>query len=171
MNITDFQLELNSRTNPTIVGFWAPWCGQCRIKKPVLEKLANQYTDRVGFWAINADEHPDLLRAFKILGIPTVLITRNGKVIGRYTGIQSEQQYRVTFEMLANRAEIRERTLPQFERFLRITAGTALAMTGIFTQAWGLTHAGGILAFLGMYDRCPIWRAITGWIKERQKAS
>jgi thioredoxin 1 len=81
-------------------------------------------------------------------------------------GAQNEAGYRALFEALAEGREVKI-PLSTFDRFLRLGAGALLAMVGISTGNWLLTGAGGVVAFLGVYDRCPIWRAVTGLISSK----
>jgi thioredoxin 1 len=131
---------------------------------PILEKLANEYEAKVGFLPINADISHDILEHFKIIGIPTVLTVRSSRVVGRVTGAQNEAGYRTMFEAIA---EAREVIVPMsgFDRNLRLGAGSLLVIVGISTGNWLVGSVGVIIAFLGVYDRCPIWKAITSKIQ------
>lgn len=166
MNLTQFQRKVSTAATPIVVDFWAPWCAPCRVTKPILEKLAQEYKDRVEFMPVNADESRDVLEHFKIIGIPTVLTIRGGEVVGRVTGAQNEAGYRSMFEALAEGREVKV-PLSAFDRALRIGAGALLAVVGISTGNWLVLSIGGIIAFLGVYDRCPIWRALTKLIASR----
>lgn len=68
-------------TGPTVVDFYATWCGPCRELAPVLEQLEMKYKGRVRFLRIDVDEQPDLAQSFQIESIPTLLyITGDGVV-------------------------------------------------------------------------------------------
>jgi thioredoxin len=165
MNLTQFQQKISSADKPIVVDFWAPWCGPCRMTKPVLEKLANEFSGKVEFLPIDADASRDVLANFRVFGIPTVLAIRDGKVVGRVTGAQNEAGYRALFESLAEGGEVKF-PMSTFDRTLRLGAGLLLIAIGISTANWFLLGIGGIVAFLGVYDRCPIWRAITGILRK-----
>jgi thioredoxin 1 len=167
MNRTAFDKQLRSRTRPVVVDFWAPWCGPCRVTRPILEELAGEYKDKVDLWQVNADDSPDVLQSLKIYGIPTVLLYRDGKQIGRFTGVQSRENFRAMFEVLASGETSVQIALRPLDRIFRVGAGTVIALVGIIGGSWLLIAMGALLAFLGVYDRCPIWRAITGWWRER----
>jgi thioredoxin 1 len=160
MNNSDFQRRISQTDKPVIVDFWAPWCVPCRITKPILEKLASEYNAKVDFLAVNADEARDLSDQFDIVGIPTVLALHEGKVLGRITGAQNESGYRAMFESLLNGKEVKIQ-LSASDRILRLTAGTLLVMIGISTSSWLVLGMGGVVAFLAVYDRCPLWAGIT----------
>ena len=166
MNLLQFQQKISSADKPIVVDFWAPWCMPCKMTKPVLEKLAREYDGRVEFLPVNADDSQDVLEHFKVIGIPTVLTVRNGSVVGRITGAQSETGYRSVFESVVNGEEIKV-PMSILDRTLRLGAGTLLVIAGISTSNWLVVGIGGLIAFLGVYDRCPIWRAITGTLKHQ----
>ncbi len=70
----------------SLVDFWAPWCGPCRMVSPVVEKLAGEYAGRIAFGKVNVDENPSTSSRFNIMGIPTLLIFRNGKPVDSIVG-------------------------------------------------------------------------------------
>lgn len=160
MNLSEFQQKISEMGKPVVVDFWAGWCVPCRVTKPILEKLAQEYGDKVGFMPIDADVSGEVLEQFQVIGIPTVLTLRDGQMVGRVTGVQDEAGYRLMFEALAEGKEVKFPTSP-FDRMLRLGAGTLLATVGISTGSWLLAGVGGLVAFLGVYDRCPVWRAVT----------
>jgi thioredoxin 1 len=166
MNLTQFQQTVSSSDKPLIVDVWASWCIPCKLTKPILEKLAREYKDRVAFLPINADESRELLEKFQISGIPTVLTLRDGKVVGRVTGARSESQYRAMFAALAKGDEVKV-PMSEFERVLRLGAGALFVMIGISTSNWLALGVGGLIAFLGIYDRCPVWAAIMGMLQQK----
>lgn len=165
MNLAELKQQLLSRPNPAIVDFWAPWCGPCRVTKPILESLAKEYDGKVDLLVINADDHPQLLKELNIFGIPTVLVTRSGEILKKYTGVQSRENYQAMFDALANASETVIITMSTFDRFVRLLTGTVLAFIGLNFHIWYLIAIGAGVAFLGVYDRCPIWRAITSQFK------
>ena len=164
MNLVEFQQKVSTADKPIVIDFWASWCVPCKMTKPVLEKLAREHNDRVEFLPIDADTSREVLEHFQVIGIPTVLTLRNGKVNGRVTGAQNEASYRAMFEGLAEGKEVKIPIAP-FDRMLRLGAGALLATVGMSTGNWLVLSIGGIIAFLGIYDRCPIWRALTGMLR------
>jgi len=168
MNLSQFQKKISSSEKPIVVDFWAPWCVPCKVTKPVLESLASEFNDKVEFLPINADHSRDILEHFKIIGIPTVMTFRNGEMAGRITGVQKEPAYRAMFSALAEGREIQIPISP-LDRTLRLGAGTFLVIAGISTGSWLVLGIGGFIAFLGIYDRCPIWKAIKGLIQAKIK--
>lgn len=166
MNLTQFQNKISTADKPIVVDFWAPWCMPCKMTKPILDTLGKEYADKVEFLPINADHSRDVLEHFKVIGIPTVLTIRNGDEAGRVTGAQNETAYRAMFDALAEGKEVKIPMSP-LDRMLRLGAGALLVMYGFSSTNWLMFGIGAIVAFLGIYDRCPIWRAITGKLKRR----
>lgn len=167
MNRTEFDRQLQSRTRPVVVDFWAPWCAPCRATKPILENLAKEYDGSVDFWQVNADESPEVLQSLKIYGIPTVLLYQNGTQTGRFTGAQSRENFKSMFEALANGQSNIQISIRPLDRIVRLGGGTIIALLGFNSGNWFLVGVGAVIAFTGIYDRCPIWRAVTGWWRER----
>ena len=89
--------RLKKHPRPVIVDVWAPWCKPCKVLSPRLERVAREFKGRVDVWKVNADEHPDLVRAFKVFGIPTLLVFRNGREVTRVTGAVPEERIRQLF--------------------------------------------------------------------------
>jgi thioredoxin 1 len=166
MNKKEFEIKVSKSEKPIVIDFWATWCAPCMATKPVLEKLAKEYADKVQFMPINADDSREVLEQFRVYGIPTVVTLRDGKEVGRVTGAQGEAGYRAMFEALAQGKEVKI-PLTAFDRMLRLGAGGLFVAIGIYNSNWLLAGIGAILAFLGIYDRCPIWNAIVGMFKKQ----
>jgi thioredoxin 1 len=165
MNKSEFQQKISETSKPVIIDFWAAWCGPCMMTKPILEKLGKEYVEKIEFMPINADDSHEVLEQFGIRGIPTVITLRDGKEVGRATGAQNEASYRLMFEALSEGREVKV-PITQFDRMLRLGAGALFVMIGISSQNWIVAGIGGVIAFMGIYDRCPIWRALTGIFKQ-----
>lgn len=166
MNKLEFEQNISSSEQPIIVDFWASWCGPCMMTKPILDKLAREYNGKVQFMPINADDSREVLEQFRVFGIPTVIAIQNGKEVARVTGAQNEEGYRAMFESLSEGKEVKVPLTP-FDRMLRLGAGALFVMIGISTSNWLIAGIGGILSFMGIYDRCPIWKAVTGMFKRK----
>jgi thioredoxin 1 len=89
VTVTDqsFATEVLNSTEPVLVDFWAPWCGPCRMLGPALEELAREFAGRVRVAKLNVDESPETAARFRIHGLPTILIFKNGQVIDRIIGL------------------------------------------------------------------------------------
>lgn len=167
MNLSAFEQKTKEAEKPLVVDFWAPWCGPCKTTKPILEKLAEEYADKVDVLFVNADESKDVLQHYRIMGIPTMMAFRDGEVAARKTGAQAESNYRAVFDALLSGDAVRVPIAP-LDRFLRLGTGTAMAVVGVQSGNGWLIGFGIVIAFLGVYDRCPIWAAITGFFRKRR---
>jgi thioredoxin len=63
-----------------IVDFWAPWCSPCIRFQPVMERIAGEWEPEVAFGKVNVDHEPELARRFRVSGIPTLLMFKQGKL-------------------------------------------------------------------------------------------
>lgn len=162
-----FYEKISQNPRPVVVDLWAPWCGPCKMVKPILEKLAEKYAGLVDLWQVNADESQDLLHELKVYGIPTLIVYRNGKETRRLIGAKSAKELEGLFEALATGVEPVSAGLSSAARFFRMSAGLIVAAIGWSMDSnWLLLLIGGVLAFSAIYDRCPIWRAVTGQFKK-----
>lgn len=81
-----FKTEVLGGTGVTVVDFWAPWCGPCRMIAPVLEELAAEYDGKLKVGKVNVDEHQDAARQYGIASIPTLLLFKDGQLVDRAIG-------------------------------------------------------------------------------------
>ncbi|NOY22160.1 MAG: thioredoxin [Acidobacteria bacterium] len=81
-----FKTEVLGGTGVTVVDFWAPWCGPCRMIGPVLEELAKEYDGKLKVGKVNVDEHQDAARQYGIASIPTLLLFKDGQLVDRAIG-------------------------------------------------------------------------------------
>lgn len=160
-----FLQELRALDQPSIIDFWAPWCMPCRVTKPVLEELAAEYAGRVNFQTVNADEHPDLVKGLNILGIPTLVIVDGAGEVNKITGAQSPGRYRQLFESLAQGETLLHPYVAPRDRLFRLGMGALLIALGWINATTWLMVFGALVMFWGVYDRCPLWRAITARLK------
>ncbi|KKQ16243.1 thioredoxin [Candidatus Daviesbacteria bacterium RIFCSPHIGHO2_12_FULL_37_16] len=70
-----------------LLDFWAVWCGPCRIMAPVLEEIKKELGDKVEVEEINVDEDPKKTEQFGVMSIPTYVIMKDGKEVGRKIGV------------------------------------------------------------------------------------
>lgn len=85
-------------TLAVLVDLWAPWCGPCHLVSPALEQLAHDFAGQVKLVKVNVDQSPGTSRRLGVQGIPTLLVTRNGKVIAQHVGAAPESTLRAWLE-------------------------------------------------------------------------
>ena len=103
-----------------------------------------------------------------VYGIPTLLLYRNGKEITRRTGGQSEAGLTAFFEAALSDAPVAAPPLAQMDRWLRLIPGFVLLLLGWWNgPAWILMLVGLVLLFSAIYDRCPIWQALSSRVRAR----
>jgi thioredoxin 1 len=85
--LTDGTFDSAVAESPLLVlDCWAPWCGPCKMIAPVINELALEYQGRIRFGKLNIDENPKTATRFNVMGIPTLLVFKGGKLVDRIIG-------------------------------------------------------------------------------------
>ncbi|MDO8690762.1 MAG: thioredoxin [Dehalococcoidia bacterium] len=87
-----FEESILKNTLPTLVDFWAPWCGPCRMVAPIVEELSTDYDGKVDFYKLNTDENPVIPTKFGIRGIPTLIVFKGGAEVDRIVGYRPKNE-------------------------------------------------------------------------------
>jgi thioredoxin 1 len=88
INVTEdtFQTEVLDSPDPVLVDFSAVWCGPCKMIDPIVKQLAGEWEGKVKVVKIDADQNPNILMQYSVLGIPTLLFFKGGEIKERITG-------------------------------------------------------------------------------------
>ena len=94
IHVTDssFEEDVLKSEAPVMVDYWAEWCGPCKMIAPILDEIAEEYTDSLTVAKINIDENPRTPQQYSVRGIPTLMIFKDGEPIGTKVGAVSKLQ-------------------------------------------------------------------------------
>jgi thioredoxin 1 len=92
-----FQNEVIESAEPVLVDFTAVWCQPCKMLDPVVEELANDWEDTVRVFKLDVDEHPNVAMNYQIMGVPTLMLFKDGKPVERVTGYQPKDRIEKKF--------------------------------------------------------------------------
>jgi thioredoxin 1 len=90
----------------TLVDFWAPWCGPCRIIAPVIEELAGQYEGRVKIGKLNVDDNPMVQGQYRVMSIPTLILFKDGQPVEGVVGAQPKRAFEALLDKYAVTAQV-----------------------------------------------------------------
>ena len=94
----NFAHQVLQSPEPTLVDFWAEWCGPCKMIAPLLDELAAEYDGKVKIGKVNVDEQQLLAAEYGIRAIPTLLIFRNGQVADQIVGARSKRDFKASLD-------------------------------------------------------------------------
>jgi len=82
--------EIVNSSNPVVIDFHATWCGPCKVLSPILEELDDEI-EGVEFVKLDVDQHPQIAGQNQVMGVPTVVILKDGEVKDRFVGVQPKE--------------------------------------------------------------------------------
>jgi thioredoxin 1 len=96
----EFDRQISESTVPVVVDFWAEWCGPCHAIAPSVTKLAQEYDGRAFIGKVDADEYPEILSRYGIMGIPTLIFFTGGQEADRVVGLTQYNTLKSKLERL-----------------------------------------------------------------------
>lgn len=91
LNSVNFGEYINN-DKPVLVDFWAQWCGYCIKQIPIIEAMAEKYSDKINFAKLNVDESGDIATEYAVMSIPALLLFQKGQMIELLNGFHDEKR-------------------------------------------------------------------------------
>jgi thioredoxin 1 len=93
-----FEADVLNADLPVLVDFTASWCGPCKMLAPVIEELAKDWQGKVYIYKMDVDTNPIIPQKFSVMGVPSLILFKNGEITARIAGFRPKKQLITTFE-------------------------------------------------------------------------
>ena len=90
LTLTDKNFQQQTKNKLVLVDFWASWCAPCRMMAPVLNEVATELSGNSHVGKVNVEKYQSLAQKFKVRGIPTLILFKNGAEVNRFVGVKSK---------------------------------------------------------------------------------
>lgn len=94
INQDEFDAKVLQSDKPVMVDFYAEWCGPCKMAAPIIDQLAQEFSDKALIVKVDVDANNELAGKYGVMSIPTVIIYKNGQEVDRKIGFPGEAGYR-----------------------------------------------------------------------------
>ncbi|MEA3497647.1 MAG: thioredoxin [Campylobacterota bacterium] len=93
IELTNENFEATTKEGVSLVDFWAPWCGPCRMISPIIEELAEEFDGKANICKVNTDEQQELSQKFAVRSIPTIVFMKDGEIVDTMVGASSKEAF------------------------------------------------------------------------------
>jgi thioredoxin 1 len=94
LNDDNFEEVINNSTKPVLLDIYTEWCPPCKTLSPILDKLSEEFKDKVDFCKMDLDKNPKIGEMFSVDRIPTVILFVQGKIKTTFIGLREEEEIR-----------------------------------------------------------------------------
>jgi thioredoxin 1 len=96
--LSDSNFDESIKQGVVLVDLWAEWCGPCRRLAPTVDALASEYDGRATVAKLNIDENPETPSKYRVLGIPTLLVFKDGELADTLVGLRAKEEIASTLD-------------------------------------------------------------------------
>lgn len=89
----NFETEVKNKPGLVLVDFWAEWCTPCKVLGPIIEEVGAEVGAKAEVRKLNVDENQELAIAYGVMGIPTVILFKDGEVVEQIVGVRGKEEY------------------------------------------------------------------------------